>query len=241
MSCQEFHTAQFRVVVDSAPILERALAARTSKGFLGKNTCYIHPRFGSSLLLGELITDVQLEPDAGAQVSPLVRTPEGGCGTCRRCQVHCPTGALSLDYQIDAEKCLSYWTIENRGPIPVEYWRYLEKFWYGCDICQNVCPYNRPKTGTDFATLESRGLQNLDLAEVAKMNQDFYEKTFGGSPMTRAKSDGLRRNALIAMVVTNHARLAEVLCLLAETEPAGLMRETMNQIPSFLAMAKEDV
>ncbi len=215
---------QGRPLVDSAPILERALAARTRAGFIGKNTCYIHPQHGSFLLLAEILVTEFLPIDTPADVAADRRDAElGGCGTCKRCQVHCPTGALDADYQIDARKCLAYWTIEHRGTIPREFWPWLARYWFGCDICQTTCPYNRgAKPAPVMATMIP---EQLDLYDVATMEQSFYEKTFGGTPMTRAKREGLRRNALIAMAVTGHPRLDAALSL-AEADAADVLRDT---------------
>src|SRR5690606_6307703 len=134
--------ARTRVMVDTAPVLERALAAKTARGFIGKNTCYIHPLLGSFLMLGVVLTDIPLPSDERVPVDPARHLPSGGCGACRECQVHCPTGALDADYRIDAKKCLAYWTIEHRGVIPERFWPWIGTYYFGCDICQITCPYN---------------------------------------------------------------------------------------------------
>lgn len=128
------------------------------------------------------------------------------CGSCRRCQVHCPSGALNRDYVLDATKCLAYYTIEHRGLIPVSYWSYLREYYFGCDICQLVCPHNRYARKSQV--LIERVPPDLDLYDVATMSQCDYENWFGGTPMTRAKISGLRRNALIALVVMEDPRLS---------------------------------
>lgn len=222
-----------RVTVDSAPILERSLAAKSSKGFIGKNTCYIHPDQGSFFLLGEVHLDHDLfSLDTPAQVDPANRGVEGGCGTCKRCQVNCPTGALDQEYQLDANLCLSYWSIEHRGLVPKKFWKWFKDYWFGCDICQLACPYNRGIPSAENLPLKEN-LRSLDLAEVAMMDQDYYEKTFGGSPMTRAKLAGLRRNAIIAMVSSEDERLDKVIrgCLEEESCP-DLVIATIEQINS---------
>lgn len=193
----------FRVTVDSAPLLERALAARTSRGFIGKNTCYIHPVHGSWLLLSEIHWNYAFEPDSPANVSKDRRSPEGGCGSCRRCQVFCPTGALDQEYQLDARRCLAYWTIEHRGTIPTEFWPFLKTYYFGCDICQDVCPYNRGVEASASAHQPVAALEQLTLDRIAKMSQGEYEAWFGGTPLTRAKRAGLMRNALIALHETD--------------------------------------
>lgn len=199
----------YRVTVDSAPVLERALGAGAAQGFIGKNTCYIHPRFGSFLLLGEIITswvDDSIQPVSSKKIDT-TRTPDGGCGTCKRCQVHCPTGALDDDYRIDARKCLSWWTIENRGAIPYSFWPWIGQYLFGCDICQLVCPWNRgkePDPSTERLTL-IKG--DIDPFVIATMDQKTYEKIFAATPVTRAKREGLIRNALIALYVRNDPRI----------------------------------
>lgn len=220
-----------RVCVDSAPVLERALAARTEAGFIGKNTLYIHPRKGSFLLLGEVLTNLSLPMDESASVDPGQRTSSGGCGTCRRCQINCPTGALSEDYRLDANRCLSYWSIEHRGTVPEEFWPHFAKYWFGCDICQLACPYNRQIEAQH--ALSAPLVQNLRLFDVATMNEKVYVETFGGTPLTRAKRHGLRRNALIAMAVTSDPALSKALEQIAPEDDWSL-HETRVQIQRFI-------
>ncbi len=221
-------SAAGRAMVDSAPLLERALAARTSAGFIGKNTCYIHPRHGSFLLLAEIVVNFVLPTDAPAAVKPNERDSNvGGCGTCKRCQVHCPTGALDSDYRLDARRCLAYWTIEHRGFVPEEFWPWFGKYWFGCDICQVVCPYNR---GSELPkTMTPKLPAHLSLYEVAVMDQSAYEQKFGGTPMTRAKCEGLKRNALIAMAVTKDEHLASALRH-GEQSDSQVLRDTAAAI-----------
>lgn len=197
--------ARGRVVVDTAPVLERALAAQTHRGFVGKNTLFIHPERGSLFFLGEIFTDLDLAVDRESEIDPHTRTEKGGCGTCKRCQVHCPTGALDTAYKLDANKCISYWTIEHRGLIPKHNWFMLEHYVFGCDICQLVCPYNRKsnKAPSDLIKLDERP----ELHKIATMSQEQYVDWFGGTPMTRAKREGLMRNALIAMFVLSDPEL----------------------------------
>ena len=220
-----------RVTVDSAPLLERALASRTAAGFIGKNTLYIHPNKGSYLLLGEILTDSIFPPDTPGSVDPKRRNPEGGCGSCKRCQVNCPTGALDEAYRLDAKKCLAYYTIEHRGTIPVAFWSGLKHYFFGCDICQLVCPYNRGQKAVKSEHLKIIGLPPLN--KIALMNQQEYEEWFGGTPMTRAKKDGLRRNALISMVVQGHEALEKTLAEL-EDDASPLIKATLDQVKSYL-------
>lgn len=224
----------WRVFTDSAPILERALAKKTKAGFIGKNTCYIHPEKGSFLLLAELIIDTPNEDiDSPAAVDGTIRSSDGGCGSCKRCQVFCPTGALDEDYKLDARRCLAYWTIEHRGTVPFEFWPHFKSYWFGCDICQNICPYNRRVVhDSEESSHRKKHLDQIDLMEVARMNQATYERLFGGSPMTRAKISGLRRNALIALAVTKDYRLDAYLPIGAN-DANSLIRETIEQIKTY--------
>ena len=197
------HHYHYRVVVDSAPILEKSIAGQTQSGFIGKNTLFIKPGHGSLVFLFEIYTNATIQVPATPEAKP-----SQTCGSCRRCQVHCPTGALDQAYTLDATKCIAYYTIEHRSLIPVQYWSYLGQYYFGCDICQLVCPHNR------FARA-AHGLkqvipEQLDLEQLACMNHATYLTIFAGTPMTRAKRMGLRRNALIAMHVTNHPHLNKI-------------------------------
>lgn len=227
---------KFRVVVDSAPVLERALAARTKRGFIGKNTCYIHPDKGSFLLLGEILTSLDLPVDTAPTVALDQKSREGGCGPCDRCQVACPTGALDEAYRIDANRCLAYWTIENRGTIPFEYWPHLAKYYFGCDLCQLACPYNM-KTGRAVLPDGVEEKKYPGLFETATMDQREYEKYFAGTPLTRAKRNGLRRNALIAMAVTKHPRLEEAMATADREAPVAA---TITQIRAWQLNSSSD-
>lgn len=217
-----------RVAVDTAPVLERALAAQTRLGFIGKNTCYIHPEYGSFLLLGEIVSTIEVTKDE--------REESASCGECTRCQKYCPTNALDEAYRLDANRCLAYWTIENRGTIPEEYWPHLGTYVFGCDICQLVCPFNRGENTPEPVVLKTREVASL--YEMATMNQKDYERLFGGTPMTRAKRNGLRRNALIAMAVVRDPRLEDAVSV-ARDDCESPIAETLEQMERFLG-ASED-
>ena len=223
----------YRIVVDTTPILERELAERGGYGFIGKNTCFISLAHGSYLLLGAIL--IPANTAAQQEVEPpeaTIRSAQGGCGSCQRCQVHCPTGALTDDYQLDARKCLSWLTIENRGEIPLQFWKFLGNYYYGCDLCQIVCPYNRGKQNTDEAELKLPPLE-----KVACMTQREYEQYFGGTALTRAKRAGLMRNALIAMYVRQHPQLPHCLATLATRQDLPhneALHKTLAQIKAQL-------
>lgn len=176
-----------RVCVDSAPLLERAYAWRAGLGFLAKNTMLITPGVGSYTLLAELLLTAELPPDEPA---------EGTCGRCTRCLDACPTDAFPAPGVLDARRCISCWTIEHRGDLPAD--AALHGWAFGCDICQEVCPYNKEgealPVGEDFETPRAAGAR-LAPAELAPMaTREDLEARFAGTPLMRPGLDGLRRN-----------------------------------------------
>jgi epoxyqueuosine reductase len=176
-----------RACVDTAPVLEKDLAARAGIGWMGKNTCLIHPQIGSWLLLGEIITTLDLPADA-----PM----EDHCGSCTRCIDACPTAAITSPYQLDARKCISYLTIEHRGEIPAAMQPLIGDWLYGCDICQDVCPFNRKApTSSDPAWQPRFPTGTLDANEVLRWTAEEYRGHLRGSAMKRVKLPILRRNA----------------------------------------------
>ena len=180
-----------RSYVDTGPIVERVYAKYAGIGWLGKNTCLINQRIGSWLFLGVIITSLELTPDLPA--------PDR-CGTCSRCIDACPTNAFVGPHQLDSNKCIAYLTIEKRGPIPEELRAGIGHQVFGCDICQDVCPWNRKAPATNKPEFQPReGLVNPALAWLAELSEEEFREVFRGSPVKRAKRNGLRRNALIAI------------------------------------------
>jgi epoxyqueuosine reductase len=180
-----------RSYVDTGPVVERVFAKYAGVGWIGKNTCIINQKIGSWLLLGVILTSLELTPDAPA--------PDR-CGTCTRCIEACPTDAILAPYQLDANRCISYLTIEKRGSIPEELRSDMGRHVFGCDICQDVCPWNRKAPATAAPEFSPReGLVNPPLDWLAEMSAEEFRETFRGSPVRRAKRSGLRRNAVIAM------------------------------------------
>ncbi len=223
---------EYRITVDTAPVLERALAATSSQTFVGKNTCLIHEEHGSFLLLGEIFLTAEVPLTTSPEYDSTKRQDGKGCGPCTSCQTVCPTGALDEDYRIDAAKCLAYWTIEHRGTIPLEYWPWLKDYWYGCDLCQTACPYNGRATAARLpASIPLRTMPPLD--RVAMMSQGEYEQFFGGTPMTRAKRAGLQRNALIALAVTKDPALPRVMAAILDVSPDPVLVETLAQVRDY--------
>ena len=191
-----------RVYVDTGPILEREMALRAGVGWFGKNTMLIHPKRGSYFFLGLLLLDLELDADAPFQ--------EDHCGTCRSCLDACPTGALlgrdaSGAPVMDAPRCISYLTIEHRGPIPTELRTLMGNRVYGCDICQEVCPFSRKfsKPSEESAYSPRPELNGPPLVELAERLLSStgrgFRRTFAGSPVLRAGRRGLLRNVCVAL------------------------------------------
>ena len=176
-----------RGFVDSAPVLERAWAQRSGLGWIGKNTMLIHPRHGSYFFLAELIVDMEFEYDA---------TIRDHCGTCRRCIEACPTGAIDIQgYVLHAEKCISYATIEKKGPIPKTFKGRMQNRVFGCDICMEICPWNRFAVEHEEAAFKPKeAFLSMDRDQWMKMEEDQYDHLFAGTPVKRAKFRGIRRN-----------------------------------------------
>ena len=181
-----------RFLVDTARIVDRAVAARAGLGWYGKHSCLIVPGHGSWVLLGELVLDLELEPDA-----PLERD----CGRCTICLDRCPTGAIVAPYTVDAPRCLSFQTIEQRGAIPREIRPLLGDWVYGCDVCQEVCPYTGAVREPADPAFEPRSLENAypSLAWLLRMTEEEFRETYRGTPVLRAKRRGLARNAAVAL------------------------------------------
>lgn len=207
-----FPGCETRPYVDTGPVLERELAARTGMGAVGKNTMLLHPEAGSWFLLGELFLSLDLAPDV--PLSDL-------CGSCTLCLEACPTGALAEPYRLDSNRCISYWTIEHRGELPAAAREMAGGWVFGCDVCQEVCPWNREPRGAVHPEMELPPERaELDLAGLLLLSRDEYVERFRGSPMKRAKLSGLQRNAAVAMGNRLHRRYVPPLArALAEGEP----------------------
>lgn len=217
-------STKIKILVDSGPLLERAFAGKSGLGFVGKNTMIISRKLGSFIFLSEVLTDAELTPDPIQESLP---NQKDACGACRECIADCPTGALVAPRQLDAKKCISYWTIENRGEIPEELRSQIGDWIFGCDICQEVCPYNVLNKESQWKEFlpESGAGPHLPLLEVLKIETDAeFKKKFEGTPILRAKRAGLMRNAC---VVTANQKLEEAIPLLAwlaENDPEPMVR-----------------
>ena len=179
-----------KLYVDTGPVLERAYGKYAGVGWVGKNTCLINQEIGSWIFLGEIITNIELEYDAPV--------PDR-CGTCTRCIDACPTDAIIEPYILDSRLCISYLTIELKDKIPYELREEIQNNIYGCDICQDVCPWNKRAHISDKTEFEPReGLLNPDLSYLSSLSVDEFRKQFKGSPIKRTKRRGLLRNVMIA-------------------------------------------
>jgi len=181
----------FKICVDSAPVAERALAARASLGFIGKNHMLINPRFGPQILIGEIITTLKLQSDTPA---------EENCSGCNKCIKACPTGALRSDGQFDANRCISYLTIEYKGQVPAELAEKIGDRLFGCDECVLACPYAKKAPACSNKKFRWYGDRaSLDLEDVINLTGELFEQNFADSTISRSGLDILKRNARICL------------------------------------------
>lgn len=189
-----------RACVDTAPVLERQLAARAGVGWIGKNTMVLSEGLGSFFFLAELITTLELAPD---------RPASDHCGSCTRCLEACPTQAFSAPYRMDASRCISYLTIEHRSEIPAAFHERIGDWLYGCDICQDVCPFNKKApVATQAEITADRIPARLELQPLVELRSGAYRRLTKDSAMRRASRKMLQRNAAIAMANAARAREA---------------------------------
>jgi len=216
-----------RAYVDTAPVDERVLARHAGLGWVGKNTLLLNREIGSYFFLGVILTTLELQPSVAANEM----LPPDLCGSCRRCIEACPTGALVEPYVMDARRCISYLTIELRGSIPEEFREAMGQHAFGCDICQDVCPWNRKAPTTAAVDFQPRefadGEESLFLPKLewlAEMSEEEFRQVFCGSPVKRTKWRGMVRNACIALgnsgvekATEAHERVEKLLKKLAES------------------------
>jgi epoxyqueuosine reductase len=212
------HTVRYSV--DSMPVFERAWAQRAGLGFIGKNACLIIPGLGSHVLLSTLITSAELAPDA-----PIKER----CGSCSACLDACPTRAFVAARQLDARRCISYLTIEQAGPIAVELREPMGTWMFGCDVCQDVCPFNRtsplqPERTSPFEANER--WHRLSAERVLELTHDEFAAYAAGSPLQRPGRDGVARNIVIGLANTRNKRHLPLLTRVAEQHDSAMVRET---------------
>ncbi|MGA7732657.1 MAG: tRNA epoxyqueuosine(34) reductase QueG [Chloroflexia bacterium] len=181
-----------RTLVDTARIVDKAVAQRAGMGWYGKNTNLLNREYGSWILLGELLLDIDLPPDKPVKTH---------CGSCTRCMPACPTGAIIAPGVLDCNRCISYLTIEERGPIPIEMRPHIGDWIFGCDICQEVCPVNRKTASPEHPEFRpAAGIgASPDLLELLDITEEEFRERFRKSPVKRAKWAGLRRNVAVAL------------------------------------------
>ncbi|HEX8813951.1 MAG TPA: tRNA epoxyqueuosine(34) reductase QueG [Terriglobales bacterium] len=216
-----------RCFVDTGPVVERVYAKYAGVGWIGKNTCIINQKIGSWLFLGVILTSLDLTPDAPA--------PDR-CGTCTRCIDACPTDALIAPYQLDSNLCIAYLTIEKRGAIPENMRDGIGRHVFGCDICQDVCPWNRKAPATNAKEFQPReGLVNPALAWLAEMTEEEFRQKFRGSAVRRTKRSGLHRNAVIAMGNSGQRKFTPQLEKLAGDEDAAVAESARWALAKLMA------
>ena len=208
-----------RCFVDAVPLLERAVAARAGLGFFGKNTNLLQPRSGSWFFLSEILLDLELPADN--------REIKVSCGSCRRCIDACPTDAFPAPYVLDSRKCISYLTIENKGAIPRELRASVGDWVFGCDVCQDVCPFNRFASDTRWPEFhpEAGVGPRLDLVAVLSIATDEeFRARFRGTPLARPKRRGLLRNAAVVAANVGATKTVPALITRVEDDPEPLIR-----------------
>jgi epoxyqueuosine reductase len=207
--------AEVKVFVDTAPVMEKPLAARAGMGWQGKHTNLVSRDFGSWLFLGAVFTTLELEPDAAE---------EDHCGSCRNCLDVCPTKAFPAPYRLDARRCISYLTIENPGPIPLEFRAAIGNRIYGCDDCLAVCPWNKfAATAREMALQAREGLKAPKLAELAALDDAAFRALFRKSPVKRIGRARFLRNVLIAIGNSGNVALIAPARALVD-DPSPLVR-----------------
>jgi epoxyqueuosine reductase len=226
---QKLGTFRYRVCVDSTPLAERSFAAAAGLGWIGKNGCLIDPAEGSFLLLAEVLTDLDLPPD-----EPVAER----CGSCVRCLSACPTQAFLAPGLLDAHRCISYWTIEHRGAIPDEMKARLGDFVFGCDICQEVCPWNEPgQTDDGRHAIGAEDLRARDdaiptRAEWLAMGKGEWRRRFGATAFNRAGRRGMQRNAAASAGSVRDPGARDLLPVVASdsglADAAGWARERLS-------------
>jgi epoxyqueuosine reductase len=220
--------ATFLATCDVAPVMEKAWAQRAGIGWVGKNGCLITPRHGSWVLLGTLLTDLELAPD-----TPF---PER-CGACSLCLPACPTGAIPEPGMVDARRCLSFWTIERRGAIPPEVAERLGGWAFGCDDCQTACPWNRaPAQTPDLDLVPRPGQRALAIEDLLTLAASDYRRRFHGTALARARYDGLVRNGCLLAGHSGDPAFVAPLRALLESPHEGV-REAARWALGRLSMA----
>jgi len=210
LESQVGHPIPNRWYTDTGPLLERDLAQRAGLGWIGKNTCLIAPGLGSYFLLAEILLAIELEPDP-----PFL--PDR-CGTCTRCLAACPTGCILPDRTIDARRCISYLTVELKSAIPPDLRSLMGEWVFGCDVCQQVCPWNQSKQYPQFGVIP-------DLQSELKLTPEEFNRRFRGTPLRRAKRRGYLRNVAVVLGNSRDLNAVPALAQTLQYDPDPLVRE----------------
>jgi len=219
LSIQTGRPIHARITVDSAPVLEKPLAQRAGFGWQGRNTCLISPTKGSLFFIVGIFLNIPLEPDPPFE--------KDHCGTCRKCMDACPTGCILPDRTIDARRCISYLTIEHKGFIPLEIRPHMGNMIFGCDICQNVCPWNKKVDNTEVLEEFLPGTERMvspELIKVLALQPDEFNQLYRQSPIRRTKRVGFLRNAAIALGNSHLPEAFPALKTVMQTEPEPIIR-----------------
>lgn len=209
----------FRNITDAGPALERSLASRAGVGFLSKSANLLNYKYGPWFFLAEIFIDVEVEP--------IIQKSPGSCGTCVQCIQLCPTGAIVAPGNVDARICISYLTIELRGKIPVELRPKMQDWVFGCDVCSEVCPFGdgTPDAASRFGT---HAALELTLDQILQISEEDFKNLFVGSPMRRAKREGLARNAAIAIGNLARRESATILQKTIANDPSEVVRDAAS-------------
>ena len=215
----------FRIFSDSVPLLERALARQAGLGFVGKNTMLIKPGLGSYFFIAEILWDLELEGTKALELN-------ASCGSCSKCAAVCPTGALDQAYKLDARKCISYLSIEKRGSLKIWERKALGEWLFGCDLCQEICPFNykqlkqmRPASLREFEPEKGAG-GILNLKELLQIRTDSeFLKRFAGTALMRSKRKGLLRNAAVVAANTDSVALMPILAEVFQSDSSDIIRQ----------------
>ncbi len=221
--------ARARPMVDTAPVLERAWARQAGVGFVGKNGCIIAPGLGSFLLLGEVVTDLELTPDTPA---------EARCGSCTLCLDGCPTAAFPAPWVLDPRRCISYLTIEQPDTIPEAFRAPLGDRLFGCDHCQDVCPFNRtapPPVETTAPFADTGRWEGLTVADLVTLSEDDFAARTAGSPLARPGRSGMARNAAVVLGNTGTRVHLPVLHHAAAHDPDPVVRQSAASAAEAIA------
>lgn len=217
-------------LVDTSPVLEREMAWRAGLGWFGKNTCLIGPQGDSWRFVGILLVDMKLMEEDGGVVpaaAPLLEM----CGSCRACLDACPTDAIPEPWFVDANRCLSYWTIEHRGTIPPEFAGAIGDWLFGCDVCQEVCPWNRKAPAATGGPFSARpALESTSLASLLRKDEPRFRAAFRGTAMFRPHRPTLVRNALLVAHGQNDLEALAEAPRLRDEDPDPVVRETARDV-----------